>query len=99
MQASSLNKVKTILKKEKGNLSDKYGVSEIGVFGSYVSGDFSKKSDIDILVDFKRPIGLLKFVELEGYLRNKLGKKVDLVSKGGIKPYIKEGILRSTVYV
>lgn len=99
MQANSLDKTKAILKKEKSNLSDKYDVSEIGVFGSCVSGDFTNKSDIDILVDFKKPIGLFKFVELENYLSDKLGKRVDLVNKKGIKPYIKTSILNSTVYV
>lgn len=99
MQVNSLDKVKTILKEEKNTLSGKYGVSEIGVFGSFISGDSTDKSDIDILVDFKKPIGLLKFVQLENYLSNKLGRKVDLVSKKGIKPYIKKGIINSTVYV
>jgi len=99
MQENNLDKIKTILEKEKSKLSDIYGVSEIGIFGSYVSGDFSKKSDIDILVDFEKPIGLLKFIELENYLSNKLGRKVDLVSKRGIKPYIKKNILNSTVFV
>lgn len=80
-------------------MSDEYGVSEMGVFGSVVSGNLTNKSDIDILVDFKKPIGLLKFVQLENYLSNKLGRRVDLVSKGGIKPYIKKGIINSTVYV
>ena len=94
-----MDKIKTILEKEKGRLSDKYGVSEIGIFGSYATGDFSKKSDIDILVDFNKPIGLFKFVELENYLSYQLGSKVDLVSKRGIKPYIKKNILNSTVYV
>lgn len=99
MKKNNLDKIKTILEKEKSKLSDKYGVSEIGIFGSYAYGDFSKKSDIDILVDFKKPIGLLKFLELENYLSDRLEKRVDLVSKSGIKPYIKKNILNSTVYV
>lgn len=99
MKADTLDKIKEIIEKEKGKLSDKYGVSEIGVFGSCASGDFSKKSDIDILVDFEKPIGLLKLIELENYLSSGLGRKVDLVSKSGIKAYIKKNILNSTVYV
>lgn len=99
MQTNNLDEIKKTLAKEKDKLSEKFGVAEIGVFGSTVSGNSSKESDIDILVDFKKPIGLFKFVELENYLSEKLGRKVDLVSKKGIKPYIKENILNSTVYV
>lgn len=69
----------------KPELSAKYGVSSIGLFGSVVRDDFSPlRSDVDIIVDFSRPVGI-EFVDLADYLETKILKKVDLVSKKGIK--------------
>jgi predicted nucleotidyltransferase len=73
-------------------------VKEIGVFGSFVRGESKKGSDVDILVEFEEPIGLFEFMDLEEYLTNLLGRKVDLVSKKALKPYIGEYI-RKVVYV
>lgn len=98
MKTTALPRIKQILVDEKKRLAENFGVSKIGVFGSYVFGDATRKSDIDILVDFSKPVGLMKFIELEDYLSGKLGRKVDLVSKDGLKKYIKRDILRSTVY-
>ena len=80
-------------------LEEKYKVKEIGVFGSYVRGEQKKRSDIDILVEFKEPIGLFEFMDLEEFLKNLLGVKVDLVSKKALKPIIGKYILRETVYI
>ncbi len=93
-----LNQIKKIIREEKPQLMRNFGVSKVGIFGSSVLGDFGKRSDIDILVEFKRPIGLFAFIELENYLSKKLGRKVDLVSRSGLKPYIRNDILRTTVY-
>ena len=77
--------IKDTLKKIKSILADKYHVSTIGLFGSVVRDDYSPaSSDIDIIVDFSRPIGI-EFVDLANYLEKILNKKVDLVSKRGIK--------------
>ena len=67
--------------------------------GSYSRGQQRKSSDIDILVQFERPIGLLKFLKLENYLSNLLETKVDLVTKQARKPHIGEQILREIVYL
>lgn len=99
MKITTLPRIKQVLAGEKKRLADNYGVSNIGVFGSYVFGDDTKKSDVDILVDFTKPVGLLKFIELQQYLSDKLGKKVDLVAKDGLKQYVKKNILHSAVYV
>lgn len=98
MKAIDLPVVKKILTKEKPTLSREYGVSKVAVFGSYVFGDFHDQSDIDILVEFKRSIGLFAFLRLEQHLSDILGRKVDLVTKSGIKPYLKKDIFRSAVY-
>lgn len=92
----TLNEIKNILTQHKEELVDRYKVKEIGIFGSYIRGEQEVKSDVDILVEFKEPIGL-EFIELAEFLESILEVKVDLVSKGAIKPnrwrYIKEDLV------
>ena len=99
--ASTLEEVKKILKEHKAEVSRKYKVNEIGIFGSFVRGEQKKRSDIDILVEFEpRNIpGLLKLIEMEIYLEKLLRKKVDVVIKSGIRPELKKGILKEVVYI
>jgi hypothetical protein len=95
-----IEEIKEILTEHKGELRERFKVREIGVFGSYVRGEQKKKgSDIDILVEFEEPIGLFEFMDLEEYLSNLLGSKVDLVSRKALKPRIGEYILKEVVYV
>jgi len=95
-----INKTQVIgrISSQKPFLKDKYFVKEIGVFGSVVRGEQNIQSDIDILVDFKKPIGIFDFIRLEDYLSKLLNSKVDLVTKTGLKPLIKDEILSQTVY-
>jgi predicted nucleotidyltransferase len=93
----SLEEIKTILQQHKGELRAKYKVIEIGVFGSYVRGQQKKRSDIDILVEFEVVPGLLKFIELEDYLSQLLGMKVDLVRKSSIREELRDTILQEVV--
>jgi len=95
----TLNEAKQIIKKNKPILKNKFGVKEIGIFGSFVRGDERKRSDIDILVEFQKPIGLFKFMDLEEYLSKILLKKIDLVSKKALKHYIGKHILREVIYI
>lgn len=83
----------------KEELGKKFKVKEIGIFGSYVRQEQNKKSDVDVLVTFYETIDLFTFVELENYLSDILGVKVDLVMKEGIKPRLKERILSEAVYI
>jgi len=87
------------LAKNKNELKRKFGVKKIGIFGSYIRGEQSDKSDIDILVEFEEPIGFFKFLELEEYLEGLLGVNVDLVSKKALKPMIGKHILKEVVLV
>ena len=80
-------------------LVERYGVKEIGIFGSYVRGDQKQKSDVDILVDFTGTISLLDFIHLENELSDLLGVKVDLVMKTALKPRIGRQILEEVVPV
>lgn len=99
LDMNTISLVKKILSDEKETLSKKYNVSRIGVFGSVVCGEDTKDSDIDILVDFSKPIGLFDFMNMENYLAKKLGKKVDLVSYKALKPNIGKRILSEVIYV
>jgi len=75
-------------------LKEKYNVSYIGLFGSYVRGENTPESDLDVLVEFSRTPTIFRFVNLENYLSDKLGVKVDLVMKNALKPNIGKCILR-----
>jgi len=99
--AVTLEEVKKILKEHKEEVSRKYRVNEIGIFGSFVRGEQKNRSDIDILVEFEpRNIpGLLKLIEMEMYLEKLLRKKVDVVIKSGIRTELKKGILKEVVYI
>jgi predicted nucleotidyltransferase len=94
-----IEQIKKILTSQKDILKNKYNVKEIGIFGSYVNGNYNKESDVDILVEFSKPVGLIKFIKLEEYLKDLLGIKVDLVLRDGIKPALRSNILKQAVYV
>jgi len=96
---NKLNQIKEIIKEHKKELEEKFKVKEIGIFGSYVKRGERKRSDVDILVEFKEPIGLFEFMELEEYLAKLLDLKVDLVSKKALKPIIGQYILKEVVYI
>jgi len=94
-----LEEIRKILVEHKDILKKKFRVKEIGVFGSYVRGEQKKDSDVDVLVEFEETPTLLEFIELEDYLTEILGVKVDLVMKRALKPTIREFVLREVVYV
>ncbi|PIU56097.1 MAG: nucleotidyltransferase [Chloroflexi bacterium CG07_land_8_20_14_0_80_45_17] len=92
----TVDEIKSILAQHKEELRDRYKVKEIGIFGSYIRGEQREKSDLDILVEFEKPIGL-EFIELAEFLESILEVKVDLVSKGAVKSnrwkYIEEDLI------
>jgi hypothetical protein len=95
----NLSQIKSIFASHRQELKERYKVAEIGIFGSYVRGEQEEGSDLDVLVEFEGSIGLFKFVELENYLSEILGTKVDLVMRGGLKPRIGKHILREVIMV
>ena len=94
------HEIKEILAQHMSSLLEKYGVKRIGIFGSYVRKQAKKSSDIDILVEFDRPIGW-EIVDLHDYLEEILGMKVGLVSKGAVtrKPILWESIQEDLIYI
>jgi len=96
---SSYQTIKQLLQKLKPELARKYHVKSLGLFGSVVRDDFSSaKSDVDIIVEFSQPIGI-EFVDLADYLELQIKRKVDLVSRNGVKKRFYKEIEREIVYV
>jgi predicted nucleotidyltransferase len=95
----NLNYLTKKLKLLKPDLKERFKVKTIGLFGSYVRGEQKKTSDLDILVDFYEPISLFRYIELEDFLSQQLGVKVDLVMRDVLKPRIKDSILNEAIYV
>ncbi len=69
------------------------GLNYVAVFGSFTRGEETKKSDIDLMVQFSEPVGLFKFVDVEMKLEKKLKRDVDLVTPTGVRPRLKKYIL------
>ena len=95
----TLEEIKQLLLLHQSVLQERYKVKELGIFGSYVRQEQTAASDVDVLVEFSESPSLLKFVNLENYLTENLGVKVDLVHKAGLKPRISERILAEVVYL
>lgn len=95
----TVNDIQEIIKKNKQALKKQYGLKEVGIFGSYVKGEQDESSDVDLLVEVERPMGLVKFMRLENHLSQILGIKADLVMKKALKPNIGKRILQEVQYV
>ena len=88
-----------ILKKHKKELKERFGVKRIGLFGSYVRGNQKESSDIDILVEFEKgKKNFDNFMDLLFFLERILGKKVDLITKESISPFLRTYIESDVVY-
>ena len=91
-----------LLKKEFPRLTSRYGVKRMGLFGSFAKGIQKEDSDIDMVIEFEKPIGL-KFIELAEYIEKLLGRKVDILTSEGIKGIrvkkVGRDIERSIIYV
>jgi uncharacterized protein len=83
-------------KAEIAAICRRHHVRELCLFGSALGPDFRPDSDIDLLVEFASgvPVGLLQFGELQAELETLLNRKVDLVSKRGLRPLVRERILQ-----
>jgi hypothetical protein len=79
-------------------LHEKYHLSRIGIFGSFSQGHQTEKSDLDLVVEFERPIGIMAFVHLKDQIREKLGIQVDLVTPEGLHPLVRDTVMREVIY-
>jgi predicted nucleotidyltransferase len=76
---------------------DAFGVRSLAIFGSVARDEAGPESDVDILVEFDRPIGLFRFLELQEYLETILGRPVDLCTTASLKARIRDQVLQDAV--
>ncbi len=85
-----------LLADHKERLKD-FGVKSLILFGSVARNEAHPNSDVDLLVEFDRPIGLFTFVRLKRYLEEVLGSSVDLGTIDSLKPYLQEPVFREMI--
>ena len=88
-----------ILHEKRGELSEKYGVKSLALFGSVARDEARPESDVDLLVEFDRPVGLFNFIGLQQFLETLLGCKVDLGTLRSLKPRLKDSVLQEAIHV
>lgn len=88
-----------LLHQEIQDLTSRYNISALSVFGSVARDEARADSDVDILVEFNQPVGLFQFIELQQRLEAVLGCKVDLGTLRSLKPRIKEQVLEEAIRV
>lgn len=80
-------------------LRRKYGIGELSLFGSVARDEASAASDVDILVSFERAPSFTSFMDLKFELEERLGTRVDLVTRSGLKPRVRPHVLREALRV
>ena len=88
-----------LLKQQKAELTRRFGVESLSLFGSVARDDATPSSDVDLLVEFNRPVGYFGLFALQDYLEQLLGCSVDLGTPNSLKPYMRERIMRDLVHV
>lgn len=87
------------IREHMNELQNEYFVSRIGVFGSFARDEATETSDVDILVEFKKVVGLFHFIDLQDRLSEIIGRRVDLGEPEALKPVIKDKVLQETVWI
>lgn len=85
--------------KHNNILAEQFGIKSLYLFGSTARDEARPDSDVDLLVEFNRPLGLFEFIELQQRLESILGCKVDLGTKRSLKQRIKEDVMRKAILV
>jgi uncharacterized protein len=87
------------LRELRHELKEQYHVRNIGIFGSYSRKHQTEQSDLDLVVEFDQPIGMMAFVHLKNLISDRLKIKVDLVTPDGLHPLIRDQVMHEVVYV
>ncbi len=87
-----------IYKAIKPHLSE-FEISRIRLFGSFAKGTSTPKSDIDIILDIHKPIGIYRFIGLKQELETKLDRKIDLFEPDNLDPNLKEQIITEAITI
>ena len=94
--SANREEILSLIKAHKAELAG-LGVGSVSLFGSIARGDDSESSDVDLLVDFDRPVGLFEFARVKLYLEELLSREVDLVTPQALRKELKETILREAI--
>jgi len=87
------------LNQKRADLRERYGVKSLALFGSVARDEATPASDVDLLVEFNRPVGLFGLFVLQDYLEGLLGCPVDLGTPDSLKPRIRARVLQEMVRV
>jgi len=88
-----------ILRQKNAELTKKFGVKSLSLFGSIARNEATSASDVDLLVEFNRPVGYFGLFALQDYLEDLLGCPVDLGTPDSLKPYIRDRIMGDLIHV
>jgi hypothetical protein len=81
------------------DLRQRWPIRSLAIFGSVARDTASANSDLDVLVEFERPLGLSKFLALEDALSALVDRRVDLVTRDALKPHIGRRVLDEAVHL
>jgi len=100
MEVTSLQEIVAYLRANKALLYDRFGVTRLGVFGSFVDNEQTASSDIDMVVEFEKGRkNIHSFLQLKRFLERELARKVDLGLEHTLKPIVRESIKEKIAYV
>jgi predicted nucleotidyltransferase len=88
-----------ILKQKNAELTNRFGVKSLLLFGSVARNEATNTSDIDLLVEFSRPVGYFGLFALQDYLEELLGCSIDLGTPDSLKPSIREHVMGEAIHV
>ena len=88
-----------ILKQKNAEMAKRFGVKTLLLFGSVARNEATTTSDVDLLVEFNRPVGYFGLFALQDYLEKLLGCPVDLGTPDSLKPYIRERVMEEMIRV
>ena len=88
-----------ILKQKNAELTNQFGVKSLLLFGSVARNEATVASDVDLLVEFNRPVGYFGLFALQDYLEKLLGCSVDLGTPDSLRPYLKECVMGELIRV
>ena len=99
VKVTSLEEIKGLIERHRPELKRQFHVEKVGVFGSYARGDQKKRSDVDFLVTFDKPVSYFTLGGLYAYLKEIVGTDVDVVPREDLRPEFREHVLNEVVYL
>ena len=99
IKVTSFEEIKVLIDQHRPELKRQFHVEKIGVFGSYARGTQKKRSDVDFLVTFDEAISLFDRVDLIIYLKELMGRKVDVIPHDNLRPELRKYVLKDLIYL